>query len=118
MPLGLVARMPGRRDQRPAVVTVAGPVTDPGQALRADRVEVALVEREIGIAVGTRQGPALTRRATGRALDDRRVVGLGIGDGENFAAAAVKLLSATTTGHLELAVACLARNQSTIGHGV
>jgi hypothetical protein len=73
------------------VVAKLRPVADAGEALRANRVQIALVERVIAAAMTATGGALLPRRAARRAADDIGVVPSRRGGGERFAAKAMKL---------------------------
>jgi hypothetical protein len=70
-----------------------GMVADAREAMRANRIEIALVKREIGAAVFARQRPFVPWSATMGTTNHGGVMPTRLVNGEHFAAMATKLLA-------------------------
>ena len=60
------------------MMAISGLVADSGHALWTDRMQVALVQREVCTAKPAPGGPLLSRATTRRAPDYRRIVSFGL----------------------------------------
>jgi hypothetical protein len=93
----------------------AGMVAHTRKTLRAHRVQIAFVEREVGAAKSATGGPTLARRSARRAADHRRLVPLVLSHDYGRAAVATKLRAWLTFGRIELSVTVRTGNQNTHG---
>src|SRR5437016_8501986 len=90
-------------------------IADESQAMRADRVQVTLVERELGVAI--RAAPAIVRpgSAAGRTARYPRVVPLRLLDGHDVPTVTAKLAASPPPAGVVLAVASRAGNEQAHG---
>ena len=82
-----------------------GMVADAREAMRANRIEIALVKREIGAAVFARQCSFVPRGPAMRAADHGGIVSARRVNGEHFAAVAAELLPDRQLRGVVLAIA-------------
>src|SRR5437879_2028452 len=90
-------------------------IADESQAVRADRVQVALVERELGVAI--RAAPVIVRpgRAARRTAHDPRVVSLRLLNGHDVPTVTAKLAASPPPAGVVLAMAFRAGDEQTHG---
>src|SRR5437879_9369722 len=90
-------------------------IADESQAMRADRVQVTLVERELGVAI--RAAPAIVRpgRAARRTAHDPRVVSLRSLDCHDVPTVTAKLAANPPPAGVVLAMAFRAGHEQTHG---
>ena len=91
-------------------------VANAREAVRANGIEIALVEREIGTAVFACQGPFVPWSAAVGAADHGGIVSARLVDGEYFAAMAAELLANGKLRGIVLAIAVRASDEEP-GHG-
>ena len=91
-------------------------VANAGEAVRANGIEIALVECEIGAAVFARQRPFVPWSAAVGAADHGSVVPARFVNGEHFAAMAAKLLANGKLRGIVLTIAVRASDEEP-GHG-
>ena len=103
--VGLLAGERFRHQGQPAMVAELGPIADPREATGADRVEVLLVQGEIGAAMRAGRAPMLPRRTARRAANDRGVVALRTANCNDRPAMAAEPASDRPSAGVELAAA-------------
>jgi hypothetical protein len=100
-----------------AVVAELGVIADSGEAVWADRVEVALAEREIGAAKAALGRPVASRRSTRGAAHYGGIMPLRPGDCHDLSASAAKPRSDEPTGGVVLPMAGRASDEEAHGKG-
>ena len=114
--IGLAARVELGDEPGAAMVAEAGAIADARQAMRADGVQVAFVQREARLAIGAAAGVVVRpRRAARRAAHHARLVPFRLLDGDDLAAMAAKPAADRALGRIVLAAALRAFDEKAHG---
>jgi hypothetical protein len=99
------------------MVAELGVIADSGEAVWADRVEVALAEREIGAAKTAMGRPVTARRSTRGTAHHSGIVPLRPSDRHDLSASAAKPSTDEPTGGVVLPMAGRASDEEAHGKG-
>lgn len=98
-------------DRHAAMVTESRPATNTSQALRADRIEVLFVQREVRVTMPASDGVVDSRRTARRTRYHRRIVAVRLAHLHRLPAMAVKVRADLVLGNRELAAARIAGDE-------
>ena len=114
--IGLAPRVEIGHEPGSAMMAKARPVADASQAVRANGVEIALVQREAGLAIGAAvRFVVAARGAARRTAHDARLVPARLLDGDDLAAMAAKAAADRALGRIVLPAALRAFDEEAHG---
>jgi hypothetical protein len=96
-----------------AMIAKPGMIANPREATWANRIEVLLMEREIGVAEFAPPAAVMPRRAARFTANHRRIMPFRLIDRQHFATPTTKPAADSARGRIVLTLTFRARNQKT-----